>query len=45
VRERYAPLTSIDLDGLIEQAKTQHDALEGERIAAATRALEGESER
>jgi len=45
VRERYAPLTSIDLDGLIERAKTQHDALEGERIAAATRAFEGESER
>jgi hypothetical protein len=45
VRERYAPLASIDLDDLIERAKTQHDALEGERIAAATRALEGESDR
>jgi hypothetical protein len=45
VRERHGPLASLDLDGLIESAKAQHDALEGERIAAATRALEGESAR
>jgi hypothetical protein len=45
VRDRYGPLASIDLDGLIESAKAQHDALERERIAAATRALEGESAR
>ena len=45
VRDRQGPLASIDLDGLIESAKAQHDALEGQRIAAATRALEGESAR
>lgn len=43
VKDKYGPLQSMNLDGLIESAQAQHDALEGERIAAAARALEGEA--
>jgi hypothetical protein len=39
VEARYEPLRSIDLDGLLERAMSQHDALERERVAAAGRAL------
>jgi hypothetical protein len=42
VTDRYEPLQATNLDELSERAKTQHDALEGERVAAATRALRGE---
>ena len=39
VADHHAPLTSLDLDELIERAHAQHDALERERIAASRRAL------
>jgi hypothetical protein len=41
VADRYEPLQSTNLDELSARAQTQHDALEGERIAAAKRALRG----
>ena len=41
VQDRYEPLASVNLDGLIESADAQHDALEAQRIKAAQRALEG----
>ena len=43
VRPRYPALESVDLDGLLQSAEQQHDALERERIAAAERSLEGEN--
>ena len=43
VEDKYEPLRSADLDGLFASAKAQHDALERERIAAAKRALDGET--
>ncbi len=42
VADRYPQLASVDLDGLIERAQSQHDQLERERVAAAERALQGE---
>ena len=39
VADRYEPLTSMNLDELIERAQTQHSALERERMAASSRAL------
>ena len=44
VADRYEPLRSTDLAGLLARAEAQHAALEDERIAAATRALRGESD-
>jgi len=41
VSDRYAPLQSLDLDDLTQRAERQHDALEGERVAAGKRALGG----
>ena len=41
VADRYEPLESTNLDELSARAQTQHDALEGERVAAAKRALRG----
>ncbi len=41
VADRYEPLQSTNLDELGARAQTQHDALEGERVAAAKRALRG----
>ena len=41
VADRYEPLQSTNLDELSARAQTQHDALEGERVAAAKRALRG----
>jgi hypothetical protein len=43
VADRYEPLRSTDLAGLLSRAEAQHAALEDERVAAATRALRGES--
>jgi len=39
VAEHHPPLTSMNLNELIERAQAQHDALEHERIAASRRAL------
>jgi hypothetical protein len=43
VADRYQPLTSVDLDDLIERAHDQRRALERERLAAGRQALQGES--
>jgi hypothetical protein len=42
VQDGYEPLAAIDLDRLIERARTQHAQLEQERIRAGTDALVGE---
>ena len=39
VAGEYAPLAAANLDALIARAESQHQVLEGERIAAARRAL------
>lgn len=39
IGDQHPPIASMNLDGLIERARTQEDALERERLAAATRAL------
>lgn len=39
VASRYPPLASVDLDELIERARSQHALLERERIAASKLAL------
>jgi hypothetical protein len=39
VQSQYPPLTSTNLDELIERADTQHDALRRERLAAGVLAL------
>ena len=40
VADQHPPIASMDFDELIDRAHTQEDALERERLAAATRALE-----
>ena len=42
VQDRYQALAGMDLDRLIERARTQHAQLEKERIKAATDVLVGE---
>ncbi len=42
IADRYQPLASIDLDGLIERARAQRRALERERSAASREALHDE---
>jgi hypothetical protein len=42
VQDHYEPLAAIDLDWLIERARTQHAQLEQERVRAGTDALVGE---
>jgi hypothetical protein len=39
VADQHPPIASMNLDELIDRAHTQEDALERERLAAATRAL------
>lgn len=39
VADQYPPLASVDLDELIERARSQHSLLERERIAASKLAL------
>ncbi len=43
VEGRYEVLRATNLDELLQSARTQHDALERERIAASARALTGET--
>jgi hypothetical protein len=39
VADQHPPIASMNLEQLIDRAHTQQDALERERLAAATRAL------
>ncbi len=39
VADQHPPIASMNLDELIDRARTQQDALERERLAAGTRAL------
>jgi hypothetical protein len=39
IADQHPPIASMNLDGLIDRAHTQEDALEHERLAAGTRAL------
>ena len=39
VADQHPPIASMNLDELIDRARTQEDALERERLAAGTRAL------
>ena len=39
VADQHPPIASMNLDELIERARTQEDALERQRLAAGTRAL------
>ncbi|MGB0095041.1 MAG: hypothetical protein WBP81_21215 [Solirubrobacteraceae bacterium] len=42
VADQHPPIASMNLDELIDRARTQEDALERERLAAGTRALANE---
>jgi hypothetical protein len=43
VADRYEQLRATDLQTLLARAESQHDTLEGERVAAAKRSLNGET--
>ena len=42
IADQHPPIASMNLDELIDRARTQEDALERERLAAVTRALANE---
>ena len=42
IADQHPPIASMNLDGLIDRARAQEDALERERLAAGTRALANE---